>query len=96
MADEVVYRQATDVVLRRIGDEAILVPIRNRVGDLDSVFTLNESAVRIWESLDGITALHRVIDHVCEEYEVDRETATADAREILAHLAEAGLIERAE
>lgn len=96
MEDEAVYRRATDVVLRQIGDEAILVPIRNRVGDLDSVFTLNESAVRIWEALDGKTALHRVIDRVCEEYEVDRETATADAREILSHFAEAGLIEKAE
>lgn len=96
MPDETVYRQAADVVLRQIGDEAILVPIRNRVGDLDSVFTLNGSALTIWEALDGNTALHRVIDRICEEYEVDRDTAAADTREILASLAEAGLIEKAE
>ncbi len=96
MSDEAIYRHAPDVILRRIADEAVLVPVRSNVGDLDSIFTLNQSAITIWESLDGNTALQSVIDHVCAEYEVDRETAAADAREILARLAEAGLIEKAE
>jgi hypothetical protein len=88
-----VYRRAADVVLRRIGDEAILVPVRNRVGDLDSIFTLNETAITIWEALDGRTALQNVIERICEEYEVDPGTAADDAREIVSRLAEVGLIE---
>jgi hypothetical protein len=39
-----VYRTAPDLVTRKVGDEAVIVPIRNRVGDLESVFTLNEVA----------------------------------------------------
>ena len=96
MADETVYRHAPDLVLRRIGEEAVVVPVRNNVGDLDSVFTLNQSAITIWESLDGKAALHRVIDHFCAEYEIDRDTAAADARELIGRLAEAGLIERVD
>ncbi len=96
MADEAVYRHATDVVLRRVGEEGVLVPVRNNVGDLDSIFTLNQSAITIWEALDGNTALYRVIDRVYTEYEVDRDTAAADARELIGRLAEAGLIEKAD
>jgi Coenzyme PQQ synthesis protein D (PqqD) len=96
VADESVYRHAPDVVLRRIGEEGVLVPVKNNVGDLDSIFTLNQSAITIWETLDGTTALHRVIDRVCTEYEVDRDTAAADAGELITRLAEAGLIEEAD
>jgi hypothetical protein len=92
--DETIYRQAPDVVLRRIGDEAVLVPVRSNVGDLDSIFTLNQSAITIWESLDGNMALHRVIDRLCTEYDVERETAAADTRELVSRLDGAGLIER--
>ncbi len=95
MADDAIYRHVPDIVLRRIADEAVLVPVRSNVGDLDSIFTLNQTAITIWTALDGTTPLHRVIDAVCEEYEIDRETAAADTREILAQLTEAGLIEEA-
>lgn len=87
------YRQAPDIVLRRIAEEAVLVPVRSNVGDLDSIFTLNQTAITIWGALDGSTPLTRVIDLVCSEYDVDRDTAAADTREILAQFAEAGLVE---
>jgi len=95
MPAEAVYRRVEDVVLRRVGDEAVLVPVRNRVGDLDSIFTLNETAIAIWEALDGRTTLQTVIDRICEAYDVDAATAAGDAREIIDRLAEAGLLEEA-
>jgi hypothetical protein len=94
--DEAIYRHSADVVLRRIGEEAILVPIRNRVGDLDSIFTLNETAITIWEALDGNTALHDVIERICQEYDVVADVAAADAHEIVTRLTEAGLLEEAK
>ena len=91
-----VYRHAGEVVMRRVGREALLVPVRNRVGDLDSIFTLNETAIVVWESLDGRTAMDGVIDRLCREYDVDRDRAAGDAEEIVKSLLEAGLLERAE
>ena len=90
-----VYRHSDDVVMRRVGSEALLVPVRNRAGDLDSIFTLNETAIIVWEALDGRTPLEAVVDRLCREYDVDRERAAADAGEIVGALAEAGLLERA-
>ena len=82
--------------MRRVGREALLVPVRNRVGDLDSIFTLNETAIVVWESLDGRTAMDGVIDRLCREYDVDRDRAAGDAEEIVRSLVEAGLLEAAE
>ncbi len=59
-----VYRHAGEVVMRRVGKEALLVPVRNKVGDLDSIFTLNETAIAVWESLDGKASLDEVVDRL--------------------------------
>src|SRR3954451_4237079 len=91
-----VYRHAGEVVVRRVGREALLVPVRNRVGDLDSIFTLNETAIVVWEAIDGRTPLDAVVERVCREYDVERDRAAADAEEIVRSLAEAGLLEAVE
>ncbi len=91
-----VYRHVGEVVLRRVGREALLVPVRNRVGDLDSIFTLNETAIVVWEAIDGKTPMDAIIDRLCDQYNVDRDRAAGDAEEIVKSLLEAGLLERAE
>ncbi|MEK6373637.1 MAG: PqqD family protein [Acidobacteriota bacterium] len=91
-----VYRHAGEVVMRRVGREALLVPVRNRAGDLDSIFTLNETAILVWEALDGKTPLEAVVERICRDYDVDPDRAAADAGEIVGTLVEAGLLERSE
>ena len=91
-----VYRHAGEVVVRRVGREALLVPVRNRVGDLDSIFTLNETAILVWEAIDGHTPLDAVVDRICRDYDVERGRAAADAEEIVRSLIEAGLLEAVE
>lgn len=91
-----VYRHAGEVVMRRVGREALLVPVRNRAGDLDSIFTLNETAILVWEALDGKTPLEAVVERICRDFDVDPDRAAADAGEIVGTLVEAGLLERAE
>lgn len=88
-----VYRHAADLVTRKVGDEAVVVPVRNRVGDLESVFTLNPTALRIWNLLDGTTPLAPIVDAICNEYEVERETAATDVAQLVQSLEEAQLVE---
>jgi hypothetical protein len=45
---EKVYKKSDSMVSRKIGDESILVPIRQNAGDLDSIYTLNDTAAYIW------------------------------------------------
>lgn len=87
------YRTAPDLVTRKVGDEAVLVPIRNRVGDLESVFTLNEVALKVWTMLDGKTPVATIVNAVCDEYDVGPVEAEADAAELLGRLLESKLIE---
>lgn len=89
-----IYRPSPDLVVRTVGEEAILVPVRHRVGDLDSVFTLNEVALRAWNLLDGKRPVDEIAGLIAGEYEVDVPSAAADLRELLATLEDARLVER--
>jgi hypothetical protein len=81
-----VYRKSDSMVFRKIGDEYILVPIRQDVGDLDSIYTLNETAARVWELIDGERSLHEIKNMMLEEFEVTPDEAEKDLIEHLQQL----------
>ncbi len=86
--DERVYKKSDSIVSRKIADEFILVPIRQNVGDLESIYTLNETAARIWELIDGGTKVKKIKEKIIEEFEVTPEEAEKDIIEHLMQLEE--------
>jgi len=81
-----VYEKSDSIVSRKIADEFILVPIRQDVGDLGSIYTLNEVGARIWELIDGKTKVREIKDTIVEEFEVTPEEAEKDLLEHLQQL----------
>ena len=86
------YVRENDCVTREIAGETIIVPIRNRVGDLDSIFTLNEVGTMIWQLIDGRTSTHQIAEAIHQAYDVEQEEATRDTVGFLESLKSAGLI----
>ncbi len=70
MDSNTIYTKSDSIVSRKIADEVILVPIRQDVGDLESIYTLNEVAARIWELVDGKSTVKEIRDVIVSEYEV--------------------------
>ncbi len=87
-----VYRHHPEIVSRLIGGEMILVPIRQVVGEMGSIFTLNETGARIWSLLDGQRSLADVHAQVVNEFEVDPAQAAADLVELVESLVEQGAL----
>jgi len=83
---EKVYKKSDSIVSRKIADEFILVPIRQNVGDLESIYTLNESAARIWELIDGEISVEEIREKIVDEFEVTPEEAEKDLMEHLQQL----------
>ena len=73
-------------VSRQIVGETILVPIRQNMGDLESVFSLNEVGTRVWELLDGARTLGDIRDRIADEFEVGTEEVARDLLEFLNQL----------
>ena len=80
------------IVARRIGDEFILVPIRQQAGEVDSIYTLNEVGARVWELLDGQTSLGAIRDAIVEEFEVSPEEAEVDLLAFVGQLQSVGAV----
>ncbi len=89
------YRKKGEYVARVIAGETIVVPIRGQVGDLESIYNLNEVGSLIWELMDGETPVSGMIEAVCREFDVTPEQAEKDTLEFLKGLEAAGIVEAA-
>jgi hypothetical protein len=90
------YTKKDDFVTRCITDETIIVPIRSGVGDLNSIYTLNEMGTRIWELMNDQTDIDKMAEIISSEYEVSMEEAKKDIAEFLSSLESVGLIDKSE
>ena len=77
------YKQAEDLVSREIAGEVLLVPIRDNVGDLTSIYTLNETGAFIWSQMDGARTLADIRDALMAEFDVSADEAWADLIEFV-------------
>jgi hypothetical protein len=82
------YGKNPHIVSRPIGDEFILVPVRHDVADLEAIYTLAGTGVRIWELMDGELTGHELRDRIVEEFDVTREDAEEDLIQFLRQLEE--------
>jgi hypothetical protein len=80
------------VVARPFGAETLLVPVCGGVGDLDSVYTLNEAGTIIWNAIAAPTRIEQLVATVAGEYEVGVDRVREDVHEFLAELAQLRLI----
>jgi hypothetical protein len=83
---EQAFRRNENFVFRQIDDETILVPIKNNVGDMGSIYNLNEVGAFVWEHLDGANTLLDIKTMVAEEFEVVPEDAERDLVEFIGQL----------
>ena len=90
---QLVYRKVGDHVTRTIAGETIVVPIRARAAELDSIFVFNEIGAAIWTLLDSGRSAEEIARALADEYDVAPEAARADLVRFLRTLTESGLLE---
>ena len=86
------YEKDPSVVHREIAGEAILVPIRRNVADMESVYTLDSVGADIWSLIDGDRTLPDILDVLLGEYDVDEEVLSRDLDEFIGQLEAIGAI----
>ena len=89
------YTKDPNIVFRKVVDECILVPIKQKADELDSIFTLNNVGSRIWELIDGEKSVTDIREILIDEYEVTTKEAEADLQEFIGKLEQIGAV-RAE
>jgi hypothetical protein len=87
-----VYRQADNIVTRRIMDETLLVPVSGELASMEELYTLNETGAFVWQALDGVRPLAEIGRRLGKQYDAPAEEIEADLLEIMNGLADAGLV----
>lgn len=72
-----------NLVLREVAGDYIIVNPFNETIDMTQILTLNETAAWLWKQAEGKDFDEEyLVDLICDEYDVDRNTAAADVHEI--------------
>lgn len=64
------FTKSADFVFRQIAGESILVPIRNKLNDVQNLYVLNETAAALWSRIDGKRTTSQIIQDFTKEFDV--------------------------
>jgi hypothetical protein len=87
-----VFLRNENFVFRQIDDETILVPIKDNLGDMGSIYNLNEVGAFIWEHFDGQKTIGDIKSRITNEFEISEQEAHQDLIEFVDQLKEIGAI----
>lgn len=80
-------------VMRRLGQEAMIVAESVDLIDFDRIVSLNSSAAYVWESLpDTDFTTQTITDILMRRYDVDDKLACKDAEDLVKVWLKAGII----
>ncbi|HEV2699945.1 MAG TPA: PqqD family protein [Terriglobales bacterium] len=86
------YVRSDSVVSRVIAGETLIVPVRKGVGDLASIYSLNEVGSTIWSVLSQPRTTGDIVASVEQEFEGDRQRIAQDVDSFLTEMVSAGLV----
>jgi hypothetical protein len=87
MLDQYVAKNDEKTAYRIINGEAVVVNLKE-----NTFHTLNPVATFIWEQADGQIKAGQMIEKICQEFEVDWNTAEKDCLDFLGELIGKGLV----
>ena len=86
-------RVSKDLILREVAGEYILIPVGKAALEIHGMINLSESAVLLWKKLQEDCSEEELVQALLVEYDIDRETAAADVRELIEQMQKIGVIE---
>lgn len=86
-------KAANGFILREIAGDTILIPSGAAAQKFNGLITINELGAFIWNALQTETTLDAIVEQITESYEVDADTARADAVSFLDELRKVGGLE---
>ena len=86
------YKKNEEIVTRGIADETLLVPIRDKLADMQRIFALSSVGEYVWQELDGKKSLGEIRDGILATFDVEQEQVEADLKEFMAELLDTGLV----
>lgn len=81
-----------EFIARDIAGELVLVPIGTAAQNYGGLVTCNEVGAFIWKKLEVGMDMDELVSAILDEFEIDEQTARADAEEFVGKLKEISAI----
>jgi hypothetical protein len=88
-----VYTKSSGYVYREVAGEFILVPVRRRLNEVNSLYVLNETGAALWRRIDGTRSARAIVDDFMQEFDVAAEQIEKDFSTLLEDLLSVQAIE---
>lgn len=86
-------RKNKELIFRKVAGEAVLIPTGQITQRFNGIVTLTETAAFIWKHLEECKSLDELTQKITEEYDIDTDSARADAIEFIDALLSNGFVE---
>lgn len=80
-------------MLRELDDMSIVVAVGKRAVEFNGMITLNRTGTFMWKQLTEDISESELLERVLNKYQVEQGAATADIKNFLKKLRDAGLID---
>jgi hypothetical protein len=91
--EEQVLIRSPAVVARVVAGETLIVPIRAKVGDLSSIYSLNGTGSLIWKLLESPQTLAQLTTSIAQAFDVESAQVERDVTNFLIEMRSVGLVE---
>ncbi|NTW32560.1 MAG: PqqD family protein [Bacteroidetes bacterium] len=77
------FKRKSLFAFRNVGNEKVLVPIKNNIANMTEIFTLNEVGSFIWDKIDGGNSEDDIVLAITNEFDIDELTAKKDLSDFI-------------
>lgn len=93
MNDNKIIHTKSNLKLRKIGNQYMIVQVCNEQINMSDVFSMNKTAASIWERISkGGYTFEELVEWICDTYDVSKNTAGNDLEKLLDEWKSFGLI----
>ena len=85
--EQMLIEKSDNLIFREIDGEIVII-----ADDGSHIHMLNETATLIWKTTNDQTPVREIITKMCDEYDVDEDTASQDISETIKRLSDKKLI----
>lgn len=90
-----VYKTSDNLISREIEGDLVIVPLDSGMGDINSeLYSLNQTGMLVWQKLDGMTPLNKIIDSTALDFNVPTDKIRQDIIDLITDLLGKNLIKK--
>jgi hypothetical protein len=86
MDEKKIFKKSADVVTRRIGTEAVVLPLYKSSKEVNYIYSLNETAAAAWDLFDGKSSVADIRKELLKTYDIGEKKLSGQLDELVRDL----------